>query len=95
MKNTRRIILSVCAAVLFGAVVFSLFFVVGEADHDCQGDDCPVCEAVCSALVTVALIVPAAAATFCGRSFRSGTEVPAAGSCRSSTPVSNKDVILA
>lgn len=42
-RNKLRIaaILLILAVLFF--VLFSVFFIVHEADHDCSGDDCPVC----------------------------------------------------
>lgn len=28
---------------MLGILAFSAFFIAAEADHDCSGDDCPIC----------------------------------------------------
>ena len=45
-----------CLAILF-ALVFSVFYVAVEADHDCVGEDCAVCQQVarCESLLRIAL----------------------------------------
>ena len=95
MKKTRRIMLSLCAAVLLAAAVLSLLFVIGEADHRCSGEGCPVCEALCHALTTVTLTVPAAAELIRRRASHVRSARPATGCRRPATPVSDRDVILA
>ena len=43
MTAAKRI-LSACAAVLLATVLLcSVLFIAAEADHDCIGDNCPVC----------------------------------------------------
>ncbi|MBR1730824.1 MAG: hypothetical protein IJ725_00095 [Ruminococcus sp.] len=51
-KRTRIIALLLAAAVLF-VMLFSLFVIAAEAQHNCHGDDCPICElvALCENLV--------------------------------------------
>ena len=34
----------VCAAFVLTTIAFSSLFVSAEADHDCHGQDCPVCQ---------------------------------------------------
>ena len=43
MVKTRRITAMVFAAIVLLSMIFSLFIIVSEADHDCTGEDCPVC----------------------------------------------------
>ncbi len=40
IRRTAAVILTVITAV---AILFSLFVIVCENDHDCTGDNCPVC----------------------------------------------------
>ena len=42
-KNRLRIAATLMAAAVLFFVMFSAFLIVHEADHDCSGDDCPVC----------------------------------------------------
>jgi len=41
--RSRRLTAFLSAAFLLAVVVFSSAFVAFEADHDCEGHDCPVC----------------------------------------------------
>lgn len=44
-KKQRAITFLTCTAFVL-VTVFSVLFVVKEADHDCTGESCPICEAV-------------------------------------------------
>ena len=44
-KNATAVML---ALLFIFALLFSLFFVILEADHDCAHDDCFVCRVICS-----------------------------------------------
>ena len=67
MINHGRIVAAVLAAITVLVVLSSSVFIIEHADHDCVGEDCPVCEQICSctqnlktlsiALLTSALIV--------------------------------------
>lgn len=44
-KRTR--FAAACGAVLLVfALLFSVFFIVSEADHNCIGEDCPICHQI-------------------------------------------------
>ncbi len=43
MTKKNRIIASVLALTVAFAVLFSVGFIIAEADHDCIGDGCSVC----------------------------------------------------
>ena len=91
-NKTRKILAGVLGFVLLLALVLCAACIAAEADHDCTGEDCPVCALVhqCENLLrqfaaaAAAVAVLAAAALLC---------VPAA-SCvcafRYGTPVSCK-----
>lgn len=69
MVKARRITALVFAAVVLFSMMFSLFIIVSEADHDCAGDNCPVCDVIVLCQDTVktlgsALGAAAAAAVF-------------------------------
>jgi len=49
------------AALIIAAVVLSCAFIVIHAEHDCAGEDCFVCEALCA----------------CARTLRQGSAAPA------------------
>ena len=42
-QRTRRFLAAVGVALLLGFQAFSTVYIVHEADHDCCGDDCPIC----------------------------------------------------
>ena len=42
-RRTRRLLAAVGVALLLGFPVLSAVYVTHEADHDCCGDDCPIC----------------------------------------------------
>ena len=42
LKSIRLIAAILCGMVVF-AVLFSAVFIAMEADHDCSGENCPVC----------------------------------------------------
>ena len=39
----RRIAAGFLGLLILAAVLFSVFYIAAEADHDCTGEDCPVC----------------------------------------------------
>ena len=41
--HTRRVLSGLCAAFVLATLAFSSVFVTVEADHDCDGHDCPIC----------------------------------------------------
>ena len=42
--HSRRVLSGLCAAFVLATIAFSSVFVSAEADHDCHGHDCPVCQ---------------------------------------------------
>ena len=43
MTKRNRLIASVLALTVVLVMLFSVCFVIAEADHDCIGEDCPIC----------------------------------------------------
>ena len=41
--HARRVRAGICAALVLATLAFSSVFVTVEADHDCDGHDCPIC----------------------------------------------------
>ncbi len=41
--HSRRVLSGLCAAFVLATIAFSSVFLAAEADHDCQGYDCPTC----------------------------------------------------
>ena len=65
MKKQLRVTALIFAALFVLALVFSLAFMIAEADHDCTGEECQICRqlAVCVSVLrrmTVAVIIAAA-----------------------------------
>lgn len=54
MTREKRTAAMLLAALLAAVMLFSVFFIVLEADHDCAGEDCAVCAvlSVCEELLT-------------------------------------------
>ena len=42
--HNRRVLSGLCAAFVLVTIAFSSLFVSVEADHDCDGHDCPICQ---------------------------------------------------
>lgn len=42
----QKILTSVICAVFIVVTFFSIFFIVKEADHDCTGENCPICACI-------------------------------------------------
>ena len=67
MTNKKCLTVVILAAPILCALMTSLFVIMHEADHDCIGENCPVCAviAVCqNTLKTLGGIVGAAALAF-------------------------------
>ena len=63
MTNRSRIAAAVLAAITILVVLSSSIFIIEHADHNCTGEDCPICEQLCACaqnlknLTTVAVTV--------------------------------------
>lgn len=44
--NVKRIAAGIMGLVMLIIVLFSAFFIAAEADHDCTGEDCPICACI-------------------------------------------------
>ena len=44
--HTRRVLSGLCAAFVLATLSFSSVFVATEANHDCGGEDCPICQEI-------------------------------------------------
>ena len=42
--HSRRVMAGLCAAFVLTTIFLSSVFVTAEADHDCGGRDCPICQ---------------------------------------------------
>ena len=92
VKNAKRILAGVLALLLLLALVLCALCIAAEADHDCTGEDCPVCALVhqCENLLRqlAAAIAAAAAAAVVGVLCTSAVRHPCI--LRRVTPVSFK-----
>lgn len=59
--HTRRVLSGLCAAFVLATLAFSSIFVVSEADHDCHGQDCPVCQEIQTCIENFQLLGSSAA----------------------------------
>jgi len=44
--QARRVLSGLCAAFMVSVLAVSSFLVTADADHDCHGEDCPVCQEI-------------------------------------------------
>lgn len=44
--KSMRTLAGIVSVLLLIALLFSAFYVVAEADHDCSGEDCPICDCI-------------------------------------------------
>ncbi len=44
--NTNRTIAGIMAAMMLVVMLFSGIFIIEHADHECSGEDCPICESI-------------------------------------------------
>ncbi|MBR2746103.1 MAG: hypothetical protein IKD99_05240 [Erysipelotrichaceae bacterium] len=42
-SKSKRITTAVIALMMLFIMLFSVLFIAAEADHECTGDDCPIC----------------------------------------------------
>ncbi len=55
LRNRKRLAV-LLAVLLFAALAFSALFMIAEADHDCIGEDCPVCQQIAVCAKTLELL---------------------------------------
>ena len=63
----RRIVAAILGLLILVVMLSSSLFIIEHADHDCVGEDCPICEQICFCermLKTLSLAVVAAVAIF-------------------------------
>ncbi|MCR5255510.1 MAG: hypothetical protein K6D96_06215 [Acetatifactor sp.] len=44
--QSKRFAAGIMAMMMLVIVLFSISFIAAEADHDCSGDDCPICAGI-------------------------------------------------
>ena len=59
--HMRRVMAGLCAAFVLATLAFSSIFVSVEADHDCHGRDCPVCQEMQTCVANFQLLGSSAA----------------------------------
>lgn len=93
MKKRNRIIALLLAVIVLFIMAFSLVIVAAEANHECCGENCPICEiiAICEnnikGLSLILVFVSLMVALALMRTFLRDTR---AFLCQSQTPVSLK-----
>ena len=45
-RMSKKIISGVAAILFLAIMLFSSFYIAAEADHDCTGEDCPICAVI-------------------------------------------------
>lgn len=80
MTKRERIVAAVLAALAVLVMLSSAFFIVAHAEHDCEGEDCPICEQLCACVksfqrFTITVLVAAAVALTCACDIRLGGKV--------------------
>ncbi|MCC8016678.1 MAG: hypothetical protein LIO43_04835 [Clostridiales bacterium] len=43
MEKKNRIVAAFLAVIVFVVMLYSALYIAAEADHDCVGDNCPIC----------------------------------------------------
>ncbi len=46
MPGHKRIAAGIMGTLMLFIMLFSAFYIVAEADHDCTGEDCPICDCI-------------------------------------------------
>ena len=46
MTAAKRIMCAAAAVIISAVLIFGVLFTAVEADHDCMGEDCPVCAVI-------------------------------------------------
>ena len=54
--HNRRVLSGLCAAFVLATIAISSIFVSIEADHDCDGHDCPICQEMQSSVANFQLL---------------------------------------
>ena len=46
MTAAKRILCAAAAVIMSAVLIFGVLFIAAEAEHDCIGEDCPVCAVI-------------------------------------------------
>lgn len=46
VSKARRITAGIIGLMMLFVMLFSAFYMAAEADHDCSGEDCPICACI-------------------------------------------------
>ncbi len=46
MPKYNRIAAGIMALLMLFIMLFSVFYIAAESDHDCTGEDCPICACI-------------------------------------------------
>ena len=69
--QVRRVLSGLCAAFALATIAFSSIFISADADHDCLGHDCQICQEMQTCVENFELV---------------GSATPAGGDCPSPRP---------
>lgn len=61
MKNYKKVLASLAVTLILFAVISSLFVIEHEANHQCVGEGCPVCEIISVCQITVKTVADVSA----------------------------------
>jgi len=89
----KRIMAAFLAALVLFVMASSSIYIAGHADHDCIGEDCPICQQIylCTqTLRTLSFAVVAASVAFLLSVLLRGSIKPVEAACVPHTPVSLK-----
>ncbi len=45
-SSLKKTIAILSGIILLGTIIFSAFFIAAEAEHQCEGEECPICECI-------------------------------------------------
>ncbi len=93
MTRRNRIIAAALAALVALVMLSSAVFLIEHADHDCAGEDCPVCERLYACAQNFGRLAAAAFVVLAVAYFAIVSRICAGGSlpaCVSRTPVALK-----
>lgn len=65
IKSYNKIIAFLVVMLIVLVMLFSCVYVVEHVDHECTGEDCPVCALICQYLDNIKQIICIAVASIC------------------------------
>lgn len=93
MLRNRRLLTMILVVLFAAALIFSAVFLAAEANHDCHGENCQICQqiVICARILGLfALALIAAKAAAHGRFFAFDDDRDASSAARCCTLISQK-----